>query len=134
MWFRGVEVTCIGIIMGIFYLRYGLMCVIAAHFLIDSFLSSLPYLLNPHASFDFYTSLAVVLLPLLLALIALAFNRGTQERPLSILFNAQQQFNFNLLQELCRAKSPEELIVLKKDLKRHGWDAAIIERVFEKLP
>ena len=67
MWFRGLEVTCIGIIMGMFYIRFGIVCVIAAHFLIDSFLSGMPYLLNPHASFDFYSSLAVITLPLLLA-------------------------------------------------------------------
>ena len=132
MWFRGVEVTCIGIIMGTFYLRYGLMCVIAAHFLIDSFLSSLPYLLNPQASFNFYSALAVVALPLLLAFIALLFNKGTPEKPLSIRFNPQQQFNYNLLLDLCRFKSPEELIVLKKDLRRHGWDEAIIKRVFDE--
>ena len=116
MWFRGVEVTCIGIIMGIFYLRFGLVTVIAAHFLIDAFLSNLPYLLKPHASFDFYTALAVVVLPLFLALIAFIFNRNTQEKPLSLRFNAQQQFNYNLLEELCRSKTPEELIALKKDL------------------
>ena len=130
MWFRGVEVTCIGIVMGIFYLRFGLACVIAAHFLIDSFLSSLPYLLNPRASFDFYSALAVITLPLLLALIALIFNRNTQERPLSVRFNPQQQFNYRLLQELSASKTPDELIALKKDLQRYGWDAAIIDRVF----
>ncbi len=132
MWFRGIEVTCIGIIMGTFYLRFGIVCVIAAHFLIDSFLSSMPYLLNPRASFDFYSSLTVVALPLILALIALIFNRGTPEKPLSIRFNTQQQFNYNLLQELCASKTPEELMVLKKELQRHGWDAAIIDRVFDK--
>lgn len=132
MWFRGVEVTCIGLIMGTFYLRYGLISVIAAHFLIDSFLSSLPYLLKPQASFNFYSALAVVALPLLLAFIALLFNKGTPERPLSIRFNPQQQFNYNLLLDLCRFKSPEELIVLKKDLRRHGWDEAIIKRVFDE--
>jgi len=132
MWFRGVEVTCIGIIMGIFYLRYGIVCVIAAHFLIDSFLSSMPYLLNPKSSFDFYTALVVIGLPLLLALIALIFNKNTQEKPLSLRFNAQQQFNYNLLLDLCRSKTPEELIALKKDLQRHGWDAAIIQRVYDE--
>lgn len=132
MWFRGVEVTCIGIIMGIFYLRYGLMTVIVAHFLIDAFLTNLPYLLKPHASFDFYTALAVVVLPLFLALLAFIFDRHIPERPLSLRFNAQQQFNYNLLEELCRSKTPEELIALKKDLVRHGWDPAIIERVFQR--
>ena len=133
MWFRGVEVTCIWIIMGIFYLRFGLVCVIAAHFLIDSFLNSLPYLLNPRWSFDFYAALGVVTLPLLLGFIALIFNKGAQERPLSIHFNTQQDFNYRLLKELCRLKTPEELIILKTDLQRNGWDAAIIERVFDEL-
>jgi len=131
MWFRGVEVTCIGLIMGTFYLRYGFVCVIAAHYLIDSFLTSLPYLLNTHASFDFFTSLAVISLPLLLALTALIFNKNAQEKPLSIKFNPQQQFNYNLIRELYAVKSPEERIALKQDLQRHGWDAAIIDRVFE---
>ena len=131
MWFRGVEVTCIGIIMGTFYLRFGLVCVLVAHFLIDSFLTSLPYLLNPRASFDFYSALAVVSLPVFLAIIALILNKNAQEKPLSMRFNAQQQFNYNLLLELSRSKSPEELIVLKKDLRHHGWDEAIIQRVFE---
>ena len=63
-------------------------------------------------------------------MIALIFNKGVQEKPLSIRFNSQQQFNYNLLQELCVPKTPEELIALKKDLQRHGWDAAIIDRVF----
>ena len=97
MWFRGVEVTCIGMVMGTFYLRFGLVCVIAAHFLIDSFLTDLPYLLNPQASFDFYTALAVVPLPLLLAFVGLILNKNAQEKPLSIRFNPQQQFNYNLL-------------------------------------
>ncbi len=130
MWFRGIEVTCIGIIMGILYLRYGLVCVIAAHFLIDSFLSSLPYLLNPHATLYFYSALAVISLPFFLGIISLAFNKETPEKPLSVRFNPQQQFNFTLLQELCRLKTPDELTALKKDLQRHGWDAAIIDRVF----
>lgn len=131
MWFRGVEVTCIGVIMGVCYLRYGLISVIAAHYLIDSFYYSLPLLLNARVHFNFYTGLGVVSLPVGLALIALALNRNTPERPLSIRFTPQQQFNYSLLQELCRHKTPEELLVLKKDLQRHGWDQAIINRVFE---
>jgi hypothetical protein len=131
MWFRGVEVTTIGIIMGVFYLRFGLVCVITTHYLIDSFLTGLPYFLKPHPNFDFFTSLAVVLLPLTLGIIALARNKGAQERPLSVRFNAQQQFNYGLLLELYRSKSSEQRLALKDDLQRHGWDAAIIQRVFE---
>ena len=132
MWFRGVEVTCIGLVMGFFYLRFGIVCVIAAHFLIDSFLSGMPYLLNPRPTFDFFSSLAVIALPLLLAFIALILNKNTPEKPLSINFNPQQQFNYKLLQELCAGKTLEEMTALRKDLDRHGWDPAIIARVFDK--
>jgi len=76
--------------------------------------------------------LGVVCLPLIGGFVALIFDRGAQERPLSVRFNAQQQFNFNLLQELCRHKKPEELVVLKNDLQRFGWDAAIIQRAFDE--
>lgn len=129
MWFRGVEVTSIGIIMGIFYLRFGLACVIAGHFLIDSFLSSLPYLLKPSLSIDFCSAIGVLALPLFFAFIAWIFDKGLQEKPLSVRFNAQQEFNYQLLRQICISKTPEELSAFKKDLKHHGWDMAIIEKL-----
>lgn len=132
MWFRGVEVTTIGICMGIFYLRSGLICVVTAHYLIDSFLTGLPYLLRPKPTMDFYTSAAVVLLPLGLAIAALIRNKSEQERPLSLRFNAQQQFNYHLLLDVYRSKNPEERTAFRSELVRHGWDAAIIERVFDQ--
>jgi hypothetical protein len=132
MWFRGLEVTGIGIIMGVFYLRYGLVCVIAAHFLIDAGLTSLPYFLNPHGgSFDFYSSLAVLSLPFWLAVMGLIFDKHVEEKPLSVRFNAQQQFNYDLLRELYSRRKPEELAAFRKDLERHGWDHVLIQRVFD---
>jgi len=132
MWFRGIEVTSIGILMGIFYLRFGFITVLAAHFLIDAFLSSLPYLLRPNLSLDFCSSCAILVLPLLFTFIAFIFDRRVPEQPLKLRFNGQQHFNYQLLMELCQAKTPAELAVLKKDLQRHGWDEAIIQRVFEE--
>ncbi|MDE2028124.1 MAG: CPBP family intramembrane metalloprotease [Candidatus Omnitrophica bacterium] len=131
MWFRGVEVTSIGLLMGFFYLRYGLLTVITAHFFIDAFLSSLPFLVKPQLSFNFGSALLVIGIPLILGLAAWIFDKKTQERPLSIRFNPQQQFTYDLLMDLCRHKTPQELAVLKRNLLHHGWDAAIVQRVFE---
>ncbi len=130
MWFRGVEVTLLGIILAIAYLRFGLVTVIAAHFLMDAFLTVLPYVLKPQSSFNLYSSLFVIALPLLLATIAFIMNRPTEERPMSVRFNPQQKFNAGILEELRRGKGPEQLAVLKKDLLHHGWDPAIVEQAF----
>ena len=42
MWFRGLEVTALGIVLGVVYLRFGLIATITAHFLMDVILASLP--------------------------------------------------------------------------------------------
>ncbi len=132
MWFRGIEVTCIGIVMGVFYMRYGLMTVITAHFMIDCMLSNLPYLIKPRADFDFFSALGLALLPLLLCGVARIMNKSEEEIPLKTRFNAQQNFNYHLLKEYCANKSPEALKALRPELERHGWDAAIIQRVFDR--
>lgn len=131
MWFRGVEVSILGLILGAAYLRFGLITVISAHFLMDAILGSLPYLLEPHLSVDFVSSLGVVLIPAGLALAAWQINRPTQERPMALRFNRQQEFNYGLLQELVRSKDPAQLALLKQELLRHGWDPVVVERAMD---
>ncbi len=132
MWFRGVEVTLLGLILAYAYLRYGLITVIVAHFLMDTFLISMPYLFKP-GDFDFFSSCAVLGLPLVFAVVAGLVNRSTQQRSWEHRFNAQQQFNYLLLKGICQTKSREQWAVLQKDLLKHGWDPAVIERVFKEL-
>lgn len=131
MWFRGLEVTCLGIVFGFVYLRFGLVTVIVTHFLIDAFHTSLQYLIKPTLSFDFLTCLFVIFLPFMFSWIAFILNRSTLERPWSVSFNPQQEFNYQLLKQICSTKTVEERIAFKKELVHHGWDPAIIERVFQ---
>ncbi len=130
MWFRGLEVTCLGIILGVAYLRYGLIAVITAHFFMDAFLASLPYLLNPDISFNFYSAVFVILLPLFFAVLAYFRNRVVELREWKPQLNAQQQFNCRLIVESGRSKSLDELELFKEDLLRHGWDPVVVERAF----
>ncbi len=132
MWFRGLEVACLGIILGFAYLRFGLVAVITAHYLMDAFLSSMPYLLIPKFGVDFFSSLFILLLPLLVAAIALVLNHSTQERQWEHRFNDQQHFNYQLLLELVKLKKDEELSQLKANLLKHGWDPIVIDKVFLK--
>lgn len=131
MWFRGLEVTCLGIILGFAYLRFGLVAVITAHYLMDAFLSTMPYLLVPRMSIDCVSSVIVLLLPLLIALIARLLDHSTEERQWEQKFNAQQLFNYNILLELASNKSREEQEQLKADLVKHGWDPAVVEKAFQ---
>lgn len=128
MWFRGVEVTVLGLVLAGVYVRYGIIAAIAAHFLMDAFLLSLPYLLQPQWSFNFVSSVLVLGLPLLGGIVALVINHSTHERPTALKLSAQQQFNYNLLIEILRQKSPQERVTLKHDLIKHGWDPAVVER------
>jgi hypothetical protein len=128
MWFRGLEVTCLGVIFGFAYLRFGFITVLVAHFLIDAFRGSLQYLINPKLSFDFLSCLFVVIIPLIFSVIAWVLKRPIVERSWAKDFNPQQEFNYQLLKQVCFSKTPEQLKDFKKELIRHGWDPAIIER------
>jgi hypothetical protein len=132
MWFRGVEVTVLGITIGFVYLRFGLMTVIVAHFLVDVFRYSLQYLINPTLSFDFLSCFAVMCLPLIFSLCAYFWNRSITEKSWKPRFTSQQEFNYELLKQVCSQKNSNELIAFKEELMKHGWDPIIIERVFEE--
>lgn len=134
MWFRGLEVTCLGFIFGFAYLRFGLIAVIVAHYLMDAFLTSMPYLLVPKFGLEFYTSLFVIALPIFIAIIAKVMNQSTHERQWHQQFNAQQHFNCALLRELVQNKTSSECQTLKADLIKYGWDPAVVEKVFPSKP
>lgn len=136
MWFRGVEVTCLGIFLSFVYLKYGLIPVIAAHYLFDVFWACAGYLFGHAQPVHFYGALAVLLLPLGIAGIAFFLNRKEDERPMRWRLNKHHQFNLQVLktflknqEDLFRGKSQEEI---KKEITSHGWDIAVVEAAFEE--
>jgi len=131
MWFRVAEVSCIGILLGFIYLRFGLLSVIVAHFLADAFFASLQYLIKPQLSVDFISCVVVLLIPFIFSLVAFRLKRSETERSWRDAFSPQQEFNYQLLKQICASKTDEELVLLKKELVMHGWDPVIIERVFQ---
>lgn len=72
MYLRGVELTIFGVIFGLVYLRYGIITVIIAHFIIDVLLSAAPLLRSPDlffASSGFVILFVILLLPFLLVVL-----------------------------------------------------------------
>ena len=136
MWFRGLEVTLLGLFLSWMYLRYGIIPVLVGHFLFDVFWYSAPYLLGRATPFHFYSSLGVAMLPLGIALLAYVRNKATPERPLRWRLNPHQVFNLEVLKEYLRPRlnqwdKPREHI--KKEIMTHGWDLAVVEMALEDL-
>jgi len=134
MWFRGIEVTLLGFLLSFVYLRYGIIPVIVAHYLFDVFWGSSGFLFGQAKSFDFYSCLFILLLPLFLGIIAFIKNNSDQEKPLSYYLGKHQKYNLRVLlaflnnPENTSGKTPEEI---KKELLKHGWDAAVIDEALK---
>jgi hypothetical protein len=136
-WFRGVEVTCLGLFLSFVYLRFGIIPVVVAHFLFDVFWHASSYLLGPSQPFDFYSSLIVILLPLFWAMIAFLFNKEEVMRPLRWLLSNHQQFNLEVLRSYL-SQNPQfttqkSSAQIRKELSEHGWDVAVIDIALEDI-
>ena len=131
MWFRGLEVTCLGLFLAFIYLNFGIIPVIVAHYLFDAFWNSSGYIFGSSTPFYFTSSLSVLLLPLALGLVAFWLNKKEGERPLRWHLNAHQRYNLEVLKSFLKYnkntyehKSQGEI---KKEITGHGWDPAVVD-------
>ncbi len=136
MWFRSLEVMCLGLFLSYVYLRFGILAVITAHYLFDCFWETAAYLLGKSQPSEFYSSLFVLLLPLFFAAIAFIVNKKVTPQPLRWKLNVHQIFNLQILKEYLErnnllAKKPHE--ELKHEIASHGWDLAVVEIAIEDL-
>jgi hypothetical protein len=134
-WFRGMEVTILGVFLSVLYLRCGIITVLVAHYLFDVFWASSGCLLGHVKPFYFYSSLGVLLLPLLWGVIAFIRNEPEAERSMDIALSPHQSFNRQILETFVAQKRNEgvDLAVLKEECFRHGWDSVVVREVFSRL-
>ncbi len=136
MWFRGLEVMSMGLFLSYVYLRFGIITVITAHYIFDVFWGSAAYLFGKSPASQFYGSLFILVLPLILAFIAFLANKKVVERPLAWKLSIHQLFNLEVLKEylvrhnLLAQKPPEQL---KHEIASHGWDLAVVEIAIDDL-
>ncbi|MDP8212008.1 MAG: CPBP family intramembrane metalloprotease [Candidatus Zapsychrus exili] len=137
MWFRGVEVTCLGLLLSYIYLSFGIVPVIIAHYLFDVFWNSSSYLLGVAKPFDFFSSLAILLLPLVFCAICFIANKNKEEKKLKWLLTKHQEFNLNILKTFIKEnnavfsnKAREEIA---QEICSHGWDIAVVEVALDDL-
>ena len=136
MWFRGLEVTCLGIFLSWIYLRYGIITVIVAHYLFDVFWISAAFLLGKSTPTLFFSSLAILLLPLGFALAAYLINKPQTERPLRWRLTKHQLYNLEVLKNYLRQRYPDNMPAaetLKHEIVSHGWDVAVVEIALQDI-
>jgi len=136
MWFRGAEVTLLGLFLAAIYLRFGIIPVIIAHYLFDVFWISATYLLGHSTPNLFFSSLILLLLPLAFACAAWWRNDPETARPLRWRLNKHQIFNLNILKDFLRRQKKETNkndLELKNEILSHGWDQAVVEIGLEDI-
>lgn len=86
VYLRGIELTAVGIVMGVFFLRYGIESTMVAHFIFNAFLATLDFL---YISAPAYRYQGIALLILMLTLLlwagtayALSSRRNLLDQPL----------------------------------------------------
>lgn len=132
MWFRGVEVSVIGLLLAWVYLRAGLVPVLVAHFLFDVFWNGAGSLLNPAAPLYFWSTCGVLALPLLWAGAAFTAGRSVELRPLNWTLGPEQQLNLEILSGYLEKfpVDPLQTQSLRQRLTEQAWDPAVIEQAF----
>ncbi|MBF0122787.1 MAG: CPBP family intramembrane metalloprotease [Candidatus Omnitrophica bacterium] len=133
-WFRCVEMTVLGVILAITYIRWGLVSVIVAHYFFDVFWSSAGCLWGQVRPLYFYSSLGIVLLPFIWGVVSFWINGTEKERLFTLRLNRKETFNADILRAFVREKllEGEGLDSLRQACLNNGWDPAIVQDVFSK--
>lgn len=130
-WFRGIELTFIGILLGFSYLRFGIIPVIVAHFLFDIFWNCSSYLFGNSNPLYFSIALILLLIPFILSIICYLSNKKPILAPLKNLFSKKQIFDCQLLKAALAAKKQNDpdfsIKAFRSELTNHNWDPEIIK-------
>jgi membrane protease YdiL (CAAX protease family) len=131
VWFRGIEVTLMGLLFGWVFIKYGIIALIVAHYLFDVFWGVAAYILAQSQAYLFAGSLFALALPLALGLVAYFLNREEKEREKEIqsLLNPVEKYNLNILITFVSEKKSQGMKrqAIKTELLRNNWDPALVD-------
>ncbi|MFH1354696.1 MAG: CPBP family intramembrane glutamic endopeptidase [Candidatus Omnitrophota bacterium] len=129
VWFRGIEVSIIGLIYGFIFIKYGIIPLIVAHYLFDVFWGIAAYILMRSSGYLFGGSIFVFLIPLILDLVAYFLNRKEREKPIKNILDNIQRYNLGVLKTFVSEKKSKGLgeAAIKKELIAHNWDIDLVE-------
>lgn len=129
VWFRGIEVSLLGLLFGFIFIRYGLIPLIVAHYLFDVFWSTSAYILGKSPTYLFLGSILILFIPLGFAVMSFFLNREEKEREIRTLLDPTQEYNLNILITFVSVKKSQGLSAktIKEELLHHNWDIDLVE-------
>lgn len=135
MWFRGMEVTCLGIFLAYVFLEFGLIPVLTAHYFFDAFWGASNFIFGKSSPVMFYSGLVIIMMPAIFAVFAFAMNQKEQERCMRWRLSIKQKFNLIILKYYLK-DHPVPANINPEDYQRKiidsGWDSAVVETAFEE--
>ncbi len=128
VWFRGIEVSTLGLLYGFIFIKYGLIPLLVSHYLFDVFWGVAAYLLGHTTTYLFTSSLLIFAIPFIFACIAYFMNKDEREKDISILLNNEQRYNLGILLTYIRARKSEGYgaSAIKNELIKNNWDAELV--------
>ncbi|MBL8013308.1 MAG: CPBP family intramembrane metalloprotease [Candidatus Omnitrophica bacterium] len=132
-WFRGLEVTLLGIFTCLVYRSYGLLTVIVQHYLFDAFWGSSVYLFGKSTGVNFWMSIVILAFPAIFGFVAFLMNRSQILSGVRWRLTKQQNYNLNILKghiSLKKTQSNFHAETLRQELIGNGWDIAVVDEAF----
>lgn len=128
-WFRGIEVTLIGLFFGYTFLYYGIIPVIVGHYLFDVFLGVAPFILGRSNAYLFVSSLFILLIPLFFAVVSYIMHKPQEEREIKLMLDKTQTYNINILVAFIALKKSQGMGAdeLRRELLLYNWDSSLID-------
>ncbi len=135
VWFRGIEVSLLGLVFGFAFLKYGFITVVVAHYLFDVFWGSAAYILGKSSAYLFLSSLAILIIPLIFAAVAYFVNKEDKEKEIRIGLDKIQKYNLDVLVVFVFAQKAKgvDAETIKKALIKHNWDLDLINLAIEEV-
>ncbi len=134
VWFRSIEVSIMGVVYGVVFVRYGLIPLLVAHYLFDVFWGVSAYVLG-HSSVSLrLSSYVILILPFLFGVVSYFLNKRDVEREMVLELDRVQRYNLDILKTFVRAKKSEGASSsgVKAELIRHNWDPVLIDLAIEE--
>jgi hypothetical protein len=135
VWFRGIEVSIVGLVFGFIFIKYGLIPVIVAHYLFDVFWGASAYILGKSHIFLFASSCFVLALPLAWAVTAFLVNKKEEKKEIKLILNKAQEFDLEMLKSFIAAQKSKGLSAseIARELIVHHWDSKLVELAIREI-
>lgn len=127
IWFRALEVSLLGVVYGIVFLKYGIIPLIISHYLFDVFWISFAYIFGNSKIHFFLGSIFILSIPLIYAIIAYLLDLPEKEKK-EMALSSQQLYSIQILITYINKRVQEgaSLQELEKELLLHGWDETLV--------